>query len=181
MTVDACHAAGRAVGFLRSVAERQYDRTWTPDFLSENPDAQGFTVFHRGALVLVYAAAPERDPNRWVFRMACAPGADVPDVHGAMTWANIRNRLTDTGRYYCVVKPDQSAGHVVFALDVWSQLLDDVSTPQAQPARDLLQSSLAVCVHNALADFRDLVAYLPARPLAPTEIDAWTLYSTTRQ
>ncbi len=181
MGVEARRAAGRTIEFLRSLAERQYDRVWTPDFLSLTPDVQGFVVYHHGGLVLVYGAVVQGDPTRWFFQMACAPGADVADISGAMTWANIRNRLADTGRYYCVVKADQSACHVVFTLDVWSPLLDDVTAPEAQTVRDLLDGALAVCVHNAAADFRDLSAYLPAaRPLNPTEVDAWTLFACTQ-
>ncbi|MEU0079334.1 hypothetical protein ABZY58_15645 [Micromonospora tulbaghiae] len=89
MGVDARHAAGRTVRFLRSLAERQYDRVWTPDFLHLTPDVQGFAVFHRGGLVLVYGAVSPEDPARWVFRMACVAGADVPDISGAMAWANM--------------------------------------------------------------------------------------------
>ncbi|MEE3921571.1 hypothetical protein V2I01_34925 [Micromonospora sp. BRA006-A] len=111
--------------------------------------------------------------------MACAAGADVPDISGAMAWANIRNRLAEAGRYYCVVKADQSACHVVFALDVRGPLLGDVTAPDAQVARELLHFA-GGGVHNAVADFRDLASYLPARPLAPTEIDAWTLFAGTR-
>ncbi|MBF5028987.1 MULTISPECIES: hypothetical protein [unclassified Micromonospora] len=180
MGVDARQAAGQAVTYLRSLAERQYDRVWIPDFLHLTPDVQGFAVFHRGGLVLVYGAVSPDDPARWVFRMACVAGADVPDISGAMAWANIRNRLAEAGRYYCVVKADQSACHVVFALDVRSPLLGDVTAPDAQVARELLHFSLAVCVHNAVADFRDLASYLPARPLAPTEIDAWMLFAGTQ-
>ncbi|MFJ1540532.1 hypothetical protein ACIODS_18510 [Micromonospora chalcea] len=180
MGVDTRHVVGRTIEFLRSDAERQYDRVWTPSFLHLTPDVQGFTVFHRGGLVLVYGAVAPGDPARWTFRMACVAGADVADISGAMAWANIRNRLADEGRYYCVVKPDQSACHVVFALDVRTPLPDDVAAPQAQAVRDQLHSSLAVCVHNATADFRDLASYLPARPLAPTEIDAWTLFAGTQ-
>ncbi|WP_089154248.1 hypothetical protein [Micromonospora sp. NBS 11-29] len=173
MTEDAHHT----IGFLRSVAEREYDRVWTPDFIHRTPGVQGFVVFHRGGLVLVYGAVTQADPNRWTLRMACAAGADLANVSDATMWANIRNRLTDTGRYYCVVDEDQSACHVVFALDVWPPLLDE---PEARLVRDVLQSALAVCVHNSTADFRELAAYLPARPLAPTEIDAWALFDWTR-
>ncbi|WP_233601044.1 MULTISPECIES: hypothetical protein [Micromonospora] len=165
---------------MRSLAERQYGRVWVPDFLEMTPDVQGFVVFHDGGLVLVYAVVSQADPARWFFQMVCAPGVDVPDIPGAMTWANIRNRQADAGRYYCVVKTDQSACHVVFMIDLWSGLLDEVTAPRAQPARDLLDGSLAVCVDNATAGYRHLVSYLPARQFAPTEADAWTLFACTQ-
>ncbi|WFE36010.1 hypothetical protein [Micromonospora sp. WMMD975] len=180
MGVEARQAADRTLEFLKSLAERRYDRVWTPDFLSHNPDVRGFVIFHGGALVLVHSGVAPGEPTRWLFRMACAPGADVTDTAEAMEWANIRNRLAEGGRYYCVVTADRRACHVVFALDVWSPLLADVTAPDAQTARDLLDGALTVCVHNAIADFRDLSAYLPARRLDPTEEDASTLFACTR-
>ncbi|MFG1673645.1 hypothetical protein [Micromonospora sp. NPDC049282] len=176
MGVEARQAAGRTIESLRSRAERRYDRVWTPDVLRRNPEVQGFAVLHRGGLALVHGTVTRDDPTRCCVRMACAAGADVTDAAEATVWANIRNQLTDEGRYHCVATADRSACHVVFTRDVRRPLTEDVTAPESQAVRDLLDGALAACVHNATADFRDLSAYLAARPLEPTEADARTLF-----
>ncbi|MFI2710972.1 hypothetical protein ACH495_12665 [Micromonospora sp. NPDC018662] len=180
MGVEARQDAGRTVELLRSRAELRYDRVWTPRVLGRIPDVQGFAVFHCGGLALVYGAVVQGDPTRWLFRLACAAGADVTDAAEATVWADIRNQLTDEGRYHCVVTADRSACHVVFTREVCIPLVEDVTAPESQAARDLFDDALAACVHNATADFRDLSAYLLARPLEPTEADVRTLFAWVR-
>ncbi|MCZ7437103.1 hypothetical protein O7598_11920 [Micromonospora sp. WMMC241] len=176
MSVEARRAAGRTVEFLRSLAQRRYDRVWTPDFLRRAPDVQGFAVFHGGGLALVHVTSTPGDPTRCLVRAACAAGADVADVAEATVWADIRNQLTDAGRYRCVVTADRHACHVVFTRDVRTPPMADPAAPDAMAALDLLDGALATCVHNATADFRDLSAYLAARALEPTEADVRTLF-----
>lgn len=174
MGVEARQAAGRTVELLRSLAERRYDRVWTPDVLRRTP--VGFAVSHRGGLALVRGAVDQGDPARCLVRMACAAGADATCVSEAAVWADIRNQLTDEGRYHCVATADRGGCHVVFSRDVRSPLIEDVTAPDSTAALDLLDTALAMCVHNATADFRDLSAYLPARPLEATEADARILF-----
>ncbi|MEV0003634.1 hypothetical protein AB0H28_15280 [Micromonospora sp. NPDC050980] len=180
MCVQARQETGRTVGFLRSLAERRYDRVWTPAVLRGAPDVQGFAVLHHGALSLVFGAAVHDDPPRCLVRMACAAGADVSDLAEATVWADIRNQLTDEGHYHCVATTDRSACHVVFTRDVRRPLAEDVTAPGSRAVRDLLDGALAACVYNARADHRDLSAYLAARPLEPTEADVRTLFDCAR-
>ncbi|MFI5833490.1 hypothetical protein ACIA5A_07405 [Micromonospora sp. NPDC051300] len=180
MGVEARQAAGRTVEFLRSVAERRYDRVWTPDVLRRTPDVQGFAVFHRGGLALAQVAVAPGDPTRCRVRTSCAAGADVTDVSEATVWADIRNQLTEEGHYRCLVAPDRHACHVVFTRDLSVPPIGDATAPATRSARDLLDGALATCVHNATADFRDLSAYLAARPLEPTEADARFLFACAR-
>jgi hypothetical protein len=85
-----------------------------------------FGVEHDGGYSTVIAWPPTKDsvPESWFLQVASGIAYEVPDIPGALHWANSKNRAAYTGRYVVAVGEDSVHAAVAYITSMSSALID---------------------------------------------------------
>jgi hypothetical protein len=107
-------------------------------------------ISYQGGVALVSTVGSET----WHLMTTCGVALDVPDINGALLWANEQNRRIATGRYYCAIAAQQGMAAIVLEDGLLGPHLD----LNHSPSRSLLLSTIFTMCDDAVHSSREVLS-----------------------